>query len=131
MIGRNCYIGPNSVFLPSTAIGDKCSIGSFTELKYSVIMDDVRIGAGSVVSNSVSGSHNTLDPHFATEIKKELVIEIKGLLHQVVQLGTIIGDSNITGTRVLVQAGKMISTGCSVESGVTVTRNIPEKAIVI
>jgi acetyltransferase-like isoleucine patch superfamily enzyme len=59
------------------------------------------------------------------------VIEIKGLLHQVVQLGTITGDSNIIGTRVLVQAGKMISTGCSVESGVTVTRNIPEKAIVI
>jgi NDP-sugar pyrophosphorylase family protein len=80
VIGRNCYIGPNSVILPSTAIGDKCSIGSFTELKYSVIMDDVRIGTGSVVSNSVSGSHNILGPHFATEIKKGTSDRNKGIV---------------------------------------------------
>lgn len=131
VIGKNCDIGPNSVILPSTAIGNNCSIGSFTEIENSIILNDVRIGTGSFVSNSVIGSNNIIGTHFATEVKKEILIEMKGILHHSDQLGTIVGDGNIIGTRVLVQAGKMISTGCSVESGVTISKDIPEKSIVL
>ncbi len=131
VIGNNCEIGPNSVILPSTAIGNNCSIGSFTEIENSIILNDVRIGTGSFISTSVIGSHNTFGPHSATEVKKEIMIEMKGILHHADQLGTIIGDGNTIGTRVLIQAGKMISTGCSVESGATVSKDIPVNSIVL
>jgi glucose-1-phosphate thymidylyltransferase len=131
LIGKNCEIGPNSVILPSTAIGNNCSIGSFTELENSIILNDVRVGTGSFVSTSVIGAHTILGTHFASEVKKELMIEMKGILHHADQLGTIVGDGNTIGTRVLIQAGKMISTGCSVESGVTVSKDIPENSIVL
>jgi len=70
VIGKNCNIGPNTTILPSTAIGDNCSISSFTEIENSIIMNDVRIGAGSYISNSIIGSNNSIGPHFVAEWEK-------------------------------------------------------------
>lgn len=131
VIGRNCDIGPSATILPSTAIGDNCRVGSFTELENSIIMYDVRIGAGSFISNSIIGAHNSIGPHFCTGVGKDLKIEMKGILHHADELGTVIGDSNIIGLSVLVEAGKMIATGCSVESGVKITKDIPQDSKVL
>lgn len=131
VIGKNCDIGPNTTILPSTAIGDNCRIGSFTELENSIIMYDVRIGAGSYISNSIVGAHNIIGAHFATEVGKNLKIEMKGILHHADELGTVIGDGNNVGIGVLVRAGKTIATGSSVDSGVTVSRDIPEDSQVL
>ena len=131
VIGKNCDIGPNAVILPSTAIGDNCRIGSFTEIENSIVMNDVRVGAGSYVSNSIIGAHNIIGSHFSAEVGKDLKIEMKGILHHADELGTVIGDSNTIGLRVLVLAGKMIATGCSVGSGVTISRDIPRDSTVL
>lgn len=131
VIGKNCDIGPNATILPSTAVGDNCRVGSFTELENSIIMYDVRIGSGSIISNSIIGAHNTIDSHFITEVGKELKIEMKGILHHADELGTVIGDGNTIGHAVLVRAGKMISTGCSVDSGVKISRDIPQDSTVL
>ncbi len=131
VIGKNCDIGPNTTILPSTAIGDNCRIGSFTEVENSIIMYDVRIGAGSYISNSIIGAHNIIGAHFAVEVGKDLKIEMKGILHHADELGTVIGDSNTLGIGVLVRAGKTIATGCSVDSGVTISRDIPQDSSVL
>lgn len=131
IIGNNCDIGPNATILPSTAIGDNCTIGSFTEVENSIIMNDVRIGAGSYVAHSIIGTHNIIGSHFVTEVGKDLMIEMKGTLHHADELGTVIGDSNNIGLAVLVRAGKMIATGCTVDSGVKVTREIPQDSSVL
>lgn len=131
IIGKNCNIGPNTTILPSTAVGDNCSISSFTEIENSIIMNDTRIGTGSYVSNSIIGSHNIIGPHFVTEAGKDLKIEMKGILHHADELGTVAGDNNIIGHAVLVRAGKMISTGCTIDSGVRILKDIPQDSIVI
>jgi UDP-N-acetylglucosamine diphosphorylase / glucose-1-phosphate thymidylyltransferase / UDP-N-acetylgalactosamine diphosphorylase / glucosamine-1-phosphate N-acetyltransferase / galactosamine-1-phosphate N-acetyltransferase len=131
VIGKNCNIGPNITILPSTAIGDNCSISSFTEIENSIIMNDVRIGAGSYISNSIIGSNNSIGPHFIAEVGKDLKIEMKGILHSADELGTVIGDNNLIGPCVLVRAGKMIATGCAVDSGVRVTKDIPKDSRVL
>ncbi|PWB53338.1 MAG: glucose-1-phosphate thymidylyltransferase [Candidatus Methanoperedenaceae archaeon] len=131
VIGRNCNIGPSTTILPSTAIGDNCSISSFTEIENSIIMNDVRVGAGSYISNSIIGSNNSIGPHFIAEVGKDLKIEMKGMLHSADELGTVIGDNNLIGPCVLVRAGKMIATGCAVDSGVRVTKDIPKDSRVL
>jgi len=125
VIGNNCDIGPNTIILPSTAIGDNCSIAPFTEIENSIIMNDVRIGTGSFISNSIIGTHNMIGSHFITEVGNDLMIEMKGILHHADKLGTVIGDGNNIGHAVFVRAGKTIATGCSVDSKVTVSRDIP------
>ncbi|MDP2789368.1 MAG: sugar phosphate nucleotidyltransferase [bacterium] len=131
VIGKNCNIGPNTTILPSTAIGDNCTVSSFTELENCIVMYDVWIGTGSYISNSIIGAHNTVGSHFVTDVGKDLRIEMKGILHHADELGTVIGDSNNIGSRVLVRAGKMIATGCSLESGVTVYKDIPQDSTVL
>ena len=110
IIGKNCDIGPNTTIFPSTSVGDNCRIGSFTELENSIIMNDVRIGTGSYISNSIIGTHNVIGSHFVTEVGKNLKIEMKGTLHYADELGTVIGDGNVIGQKVLVLAGRMIAT---------------------
>lgn len=131
IIGKNCNIGPNTTILPSTAIGDNCTVGSFTELENCIVMYDVRIGTGCFISNSIIGAHNIIGSHFVTEVGKDLKIKMKGILHHADELGTVTGDSNAIGSRVLVRAGKMISTGSHVDSGVTVYKDIPQDSTVL
>ncbi len=131
IIGKNCNIGPNATILPSTSVGDNCTINSFTEIENSIIMNDVRIGAGSYIQNSIIGSNNIIGPHFISEMGKDLKIEMKGILHTADDLGTVIGDNNIIGPSVLVKAGKMIATGCAVDPGVRVTKDIPPNSTVL
>ena len=125
VIGKNCEIGPNAVILPSTTIGSNSTIEPSTMIKNSIIMHDVRVGAFSYISNSILGAHNSIGSHFITETGEDLFIEMKGILHRAAKLGTVIGDGNNIKHKVLTEPGKMISTGCSIASGVNVSRYIP------
>jgi len=131
VIGKNCDIGPNTVILPSTAIGDNTSINSSVEIQNSMLMNDVRLGSGSYISNSIIGASNSIGPHFSTEVSRDLMIEMKGILHHAELLGTVTGDDNAVANRVLIRAGKMIANSCSIESGVIVGRDIPPGSIVV
>ncbi len=131
VIGKNCNIGPNSVILPSTAIGDNTTISSSVEIQNCIIMNDVRVGSGSYISNSIIGADNTIGPHFTTEVGRDLMIEMKGILHHADMLGTVIGDDNSISNRVLIKAGKMVSTNCNIDAGATVHKDIPPGSIVI
>ncbi len=131
IIGKNCDIGPNTVILPSTAIGDNITILSSVEINNSILMNDVRIGSNSYISNSIIGANNTIGPHFSTDVERDLLIELKGVLHAADILGTIIGDANNIANCVLIKAGKMIGNNCKIEAGATIQRDIPPGSIVI
>jgi len=53
VIGKNCDIGPHVCLMPATSIGDNVVISPFTEIKNSVIGDDVSIGPGCIIEDSV------------------------------------------------------------------------------
>ncbi len=131
IIGKNCDIGPNAVILPSTAIGDNTSIDSSVEIQNSILMNDVRVGSNSYISNSIIGANNNIGPHFSTEVERNLMIVMKGILHHAELLGTVIGDDNIIANRVLIKAGKMIANNCTVEGGVSVQKDILPGSIVV
>ena len=131
VIGKNCDIGPNAVILPSTAIGDNVSIDSSVEIQNCILMNDVRVGNGSYISNSIIGAGNTIGPHFSTEVGKELMIEMKGILHHAEMLGTVMGDDNSIANRVLIKAGKMVANNCTIEAGPIIHKDIPSGSIVV
>jgi glucose-1-phosphate thymidylyltransferase len=131
VIGKNCDIGPNTLILPSTTIGDHTSIASFVEIQNSIIMDDVRIGSNSHISNSIIGTNNSIGSHFLTDIERNSLIEIKGALHQAEVIGTVIGDNNKIGNRVLIKAGKMICSNCVIESSTVIHKDVISGSIVV
>lgn len=131
VIGKNCNIGPNTVILPSTTIGDNTSIASFVEIQNSIIMNDVRIGSNSHISNSIIGENNSIASHFLTDVERNLAIQIKGTVHYAEILGTVIGDDNIIANNVLIKAGKMIANNCIIESGNVIYKDIVSGANVV
>jgi UDP-N-acetylglucosamine diphosphorylase/glucosamine-1-phosphate N-acetyltransferase len=131
IIGKNCDIGPNTVILPSTAIGDNITITSSVEIHNSILMNDLHVGCNSYISNSIIGANNNIGPQFSTEEGRDLMIELKGILHHADIIGTIMGDDNFIANRVLIKAGKMIANNCKVEAGAAVNRDIPPNSIVI
>jgi len=131
LIGDNCEIAPTVVILPSTTIGDNVTISSFCHIQNSIIMNNTRIGNHSHIANSVIGMNNSIGPYFITEDKENLKIEMEEEIQTVNKLGTITGDDNIIGHRVLVKAGAMISSNCNIDSGKVISRNLPENSIVV
>ncbi len=130
-IGDNCDIGPNVVILPSTSIGNNVSIASFSHVKNSIIMSDVRISTHSNISSSVLGNNVSTGPNFITEEDDDLLIQIEGELHTAGKIGTIIGDDTEIGGNVLVRAGNMISVNCRINSGKTISDDILANSLVI
>jgi UDP-N-acetylglucosamine diphosphorylase/glucosamine-1-phosphate N-acetyltransferase len=130
IIGKNCSIGPNNVILSSTMIGDNTSIGPFVEIQNSIIMNDVSIGSNSFISNSIVGANNSIGSHFVTDVGNDISIEISGTLYRAEVLGTVIGDDNIIGNRVLIKAGKTISNNFTVESGINIYKDIISGSVI-
>ncbi len=131
MIGENCDIGPNTVILPSTSIGNNVSVDAFTNIRNSIIMNDVRIGPHSYVSDSVIGSNCHIGPYFITETDTNLNIILNEELHRAGKLGTVIGDDTDVGHRVLVKAGVMISINCHIGSGNVVDKALHRSTLVL
>lgn len=131
VIGDNCDIGPNVVILPSTSIGNNVSVASFTYIKNSILMNDVRISTHSNVSSSVIGSNVSTGPNFITEEGNEMLIQIEGELQNAEKLGTIVGDDTEIGGNVLVRAGNLVSANCRISSGKTIAQDIPADSILI
>ncbi len=131
VIGDNCDIGPNVVILPSTCIGNNVSIASFSYIKNSILMNDVRVSTHSNVSSSVIGSNVSTGPNFITEEGDDMLIQIEGELQSAGKLGTVIGDDTEIGGNVLVRAGNMLSVNCRINSGKTISEDIPTDSIVI
>ncbi len=131
MIGDNCDIGPNAVILPSTSIGNNVYVGSFTNIRNSIIMNDVRIGSHGYVSDSIIGSNCHIDPYFITETETNLNIILNDELHQAGKLGTVIGDDTDVGHRVLIKAGIMVSINCRIGSGAIVDKALHRGTLVL
>ncbi|MGZ4901573.1 MAG: bifunctional sugar-1-phosphate nucleotidylyltransferase/acetyltransferase [Halobacteriota archaeon] len=124
IIGKDVDIGPNVTILPSTSIGNGVTIDSFTEVRNSLIMSDVRLGSHSLVANSIVGKNTIIGSHFITEQAKLAMPYLDGELHHVMNLGSIIGENCRFGHGILVEAGKIIGVHCTVESGTTIRKNI-------
>ena len=131
IIGRDCEIGPNVVIAPSTSIGDNVTIEPFTHIRNSVILDNTYIGSHSTIKNSIIGENNLIESHFVTESGKNVVVELKGALHQVDELGIVLGDGNRVGCNVATVAGTLVGTECRIETGAVIRKQIPPHALVM
>ncbi|ADM27324.1 Nucleotidyl transferase [Ignisphaera aggregans DSM 17230] len=69
-IGRNSFIGTHSFIRPYTDIEDGATIGSYTEISWSLISSRVTIGRGSFIGFSVIGEEAIIEP----EVKTNLLI---------------------------------------------------------
>ena len=129
-IGRGCDIGPNVCLLPSVSIGDNVQIQSSTQIRNSLIMSDVTIGSGGLISHSVVGDGSRLGAHFVAGADKAQVLLDKEI-HNVPCLGVIMGEDTTVGNCVTVDPGVFIGSSCRIASLKNISRMVPDNTSVV
>lgn len=115
VIGKNCEIGPHTCIFPSTTIGNNTVIRSFSEIKNSVIMDDVRIGSNSFLSHSVIAKGTYVDHGFSS-----LIGETQKHSHDecisIKDIGVMIAEDSTVQSHVVTHPGVVIGRYCHISA---------------
>ena len=130
IVGPGCEIGPQVVIKPSTSIGKNVRISPLSFIENSILMDDVSVGPGSIVSHSVVGTGSSLGPRF-TSLVGPASIEIEGEFSRVETIGTLIGEDVMMTGGAIAEPGAVVGAKCRIGSLVRLRGNLPNESIVV
>jgi glucose-1-phosphate thymidylyltransferase len=128
VIGDNCDIGPDACLLPATSIGDNVVISPFSEIKNSVINNDVSIGSGCIIQDSVIDKGCVIKGHF-TACSDEAEVKINDEYHKV-SIGAMLGEGCSLGNSVVAQPGVIVGNYSQVNALKLIGGRLPDKSIV-
>ena len=129
MIGEHCDIGPSAYIAPSTSIGNNVIISPFTEIKNSVIGNNVEVGSGSVIEDSIIDRGCKIKGRFTTRSEKTS-IRIANENH-IVKVGAMLGESCTISDGVTIYPGISIGTKTRIQEMKTIRDNIPDGTLVV
>ena len=130
VIGEGCEIGPNVCIFPSTTIGDNSVVHPFSQLRNTIVMEDVHVGSNSLVKNSIIGRGTIIDNNFSS-INGTPTVEIEGEFKKLQNMGVMIGDDCSIGSNVIVDSGMIIGKNCRITSMKRIIENIPSNSKVM
>ncbi|DAC73152.1 MAG TPA: hypothetical protein DSN98_01750 [Thermoplasmata archaeon] len=131
IIGDNCEIGPHACIFPSTSIGKNTVIHPFSEIRSSIIMDDVHIASSSHISQSIIGKGCIIGDNFST-ITGKTMIEIDDEIKKLeTPIGAMVGEDCIIESHVVVDPGKIIGRKCRISPMKHIIKNIPSESKVM
>jgi glucose-1-phosphate thymidylyltransferase len=131
VIGDSCEIGPNACIFPSTSIGNNTVVHPFSEIRSSVIMDDVHIASNSHISHSVIGKGCIIGDSFST-ITGKTMIEVENEFKRLeTPIGAMVGEDCIIESHVVVDPGKIIGRKCRISPMKHIIKNIPSESKVM
>jgi len=129
VIGGNCDIGPNVCILPATSIGDNVVISPFSEIKNSVIGDDVNIGPGCIIQESIIDKGCIIKGHF-TASSSEADVKVNSE-HHLVNIGAMLGEGCSLGNNVVAQPGVIIGNYSQVQALKLISGRLPDRSLVV
>jgi len=130
VIGNGCEIGPNACIFPSTTIGNNVIVYPFTEIRNSILMDDVHIGSNSSISHSIIGRGSDIGSNFSTIIGKA-TLEIEEEFSKLDTIGALIAEDCIIGSNVAIEPGILIGRKCEINSLTRIMKNIESQSNVM
>jgi len=129
VIGSNCDIGPNVCLLPATSIGDNVTVSSFSEIRNSLIGNDVSIGAGCIIQDSVIDTGCVIKGHFIA-CSGEAEVKINHTHHEV-NMGVMLGEGCSLGSSVVAQPGAIVGNYSQVQALRLISGRLPDKSLVV
>ncbi len=128
VIGSGCDIGPHACVMPSTSIGDNVVISSFTQIKNSVIGNDVNLGPGCFISDSVIDKGCVIKGRFtALGGPTEIRINDESPL---INVGVIMGEDCRIESNVTAQPGTIVGNYCQVQLMKLISGRLPDRSLV-
>jgi glucose-1-phosphate thymidylyltransferase len=128
VIGRGCDIGPHVCVMPSTSIGDNVVLASFTQIKNSVIGDDVNMGPGCFISDSVIDKGCVIKGRF-TALGGPSEVRVNGE-SPAINVGVIMGEDCKIESNVTAQPGVIVGNYCQIQLMKLISSRLPDHALV-
>lgn len=129
IIGDGCDIGPNVCISPATSIGNNVVIAPFTEIKNSVIGDDVSIGSGCILQDSVIDRGCVINGHFTScSGQDEIVVNHE---RHTVSVGAMLGEGCQLGNSVVAQPGVIVGNYSQIRPLKLISGWLPDKSLVM
>ncbi|MHB8104062.1 MAG: bifunctional sugar-1-phosphate nucleotidylyltransferase/acetyltransferase [Dehalococcoidales bacterium] len=128
VIGRGCDIGPHVCIMPSTSIGDNVVLASFTQIKNSVIGNDVNMGPGCFISDSVIDKGCIIKGRF-TALGGPSEFRVNNESPSI-NVGVIMGEDCKIESNVTVQPGVIVGNYCQVQLMKLISSRLPDKSLV-
>jgi len=129
VIGNDCDIGPNVCLLPATSIGDNVVVSPFSEIRNSVIGNDVSIGSGCIIEDSVIAQGCAIKGHFVA-CSGEAEVKVDDEYHKV-NMGAMLGEGCSLGNNVVAQPGVIVGNYSQVEALKLISGRLPDKSLVV
>ncbi len=129
VIGNGCDIGPSVCIMPATSIGDNVFISPFSEIKNSVIGNDVSIGAGCIIQDSVIDKGCVINGQF-TAASGQAEIKVDDEYHSV-NTGAMLGEGCSIGNSVVAEPGGIVGNYSQVQSLKVISGRLPDRSLVL
>ena len=133
-IGRDSYVGTNSMLRNSTDIEDNVTIGAYMEVKNCLVLERTKTHSG-FIGDSVIGSNTRVGALMGTANvrfdRANVRSTVKGekVDTGLRSLGAIIGNNVVIGERVSTMPGVIIGNNVNIVPSTTVLKNIPDNTI--
>jgi NDP-sugar pyrophosphorylase family protein len=130
-IGENCLIGNNVFIRGNTYISNNVKLGFSTEIKNSIIQENVTIGPQCFIADSKIEANSYLGAQVRTSNhrldKKNIRVFIDGHLYDTGKdkLGCLIGKNSALGVQVVILPGRIIAESTIFGPKVLVEKNLP------
>ncbi len=128
VIGSGCDIGPHVCIMPATSIGDNVVIGPFTEVRNSVIGNDVNIGPGCIISDSVIDRGCVIKGRF-TAAGGQSVVRINNEC-PTINVGVMMGEDCKVESNVTAQPGVIVGNACQIQMMRVLSGHFPDHSLV-
>jgi glucose-1-phosphate thymidylyltransferase len=128
VIGAGCEIGPHVCIMPSTSIGDNVVISSFTQIKNSVIGNDVSMGPGCFISDSIIDRGCVIKGRF-TALGGQSEVRVNGE-SPLINVGVIMGEDCKVDSNVTAQPGAIIGNYCQIQMLKMISGRLPDRSLV-
>jgi glucose-1-phosphate thymidylyltransferase len=128
VIGTGCEIGPNVCIQSATSIGDNVIISPFSEIKNSVVGNDVSIGPGCIIQDSVIDKGCIIQGHF-TAFSSQAEIKVDDKHHQA-NVGAMLGEDCRLSNGVVAQPGVIVGNYSQIQAMKLISGRLPDRSLV-
>ncbi len=129
VIGNNCDIGPNVCLLAATSIGDNVVVSPLSEIRNSLIGNDVSIGSGSIIQDSLIDRGCVIKGRF-TALSGETEVKVDDEHHQV-NMGAMLGEDCSLGNSVVAQPGVILGNYSQVQALKLIGGTLPDRSLIV
>ncbi|AFK19833.1 glucose-1-phosphate thymidylyltransferase [Haloferax mediterranei ATCC 33500] len=127
VVGEHSRIQPGARVFRDVVIGDNVTIGANAVVTNAVILEDTVIKPGAVISDCIIGAGSEVGPLTAIE-GGHSDVRVDDELYTDVRFGGLIGDNVRMKGNVTVEPGTIVGNNARVESGATLTGQVPGDA---